>query len=1252
MLPPPNRRIGKPTSQSPDKNLSAINEAEEEISCVVKTLIPEIKTSIKDAATHLEILEKNGSNYNTQMSDSEAILPSTQPSVRNSPSNVIIEGTPRNSDSVSKPTDFKPQLDFQETQDIGETSLSQAVIGDSPRFDVDNTPTIQRRTRFRKDNFKLTQPIFSGTPPQRRAKTTRPNNLTNFETQVVGTVDSSPDKPSLKSPQYDKGPNPEDLDGKDPAFFQGVENTQAIPGLRKQVIPIENGYTQFTDSPGLAQEVGTAQNILPSSGNNLDYLQSNDTHENIYSDIEIPGTSEKEKTDETDQFISQNSLLKSPDFAQHPRSVDNDFPSANSDEKSDKKQLYIDEPSNSSSHLLNLSGPDKNHNSQDVNLVVPPRMAKRRLIIESDEEGEGYSVLNDSVDNRINGGLKYNQDPKNRKNIKKTASESQKNSTDLNTSFKQKHNGFKSKEHQSSKRQRSNEYTDREQLPPSSPPESNISNDSSVTPKSTHELPDARFDFPSAVPDATSYPSVIRVDDPLISSQLASLPPIDYTKPSQPIITSVWAKIKSTYVPAQVLTSVEFDKLKDSSNSIYDSLLANDRVPVGFADGSWSEVRFNDTVVLDLFPGDQVKYKHDKLVYDIIEVFDSKSEYGKEIIQQFHQEEKSLGSMKKKNVATSIKPPRSYIQKQRQKTSRHTLSLNQASTTKPSFTDMDSTDFQVSEFVVRANNGGNMVILKSTANEKKRTKSKIVKSNPQIVVPVSDLYLTLNLGTKLYKTRSKYHLPQTSTTISNHTKYSNSIDITSSVLRNNIPSSYTPRRSTRTVDYNESSSEEDEINVRFRKSKSTDDVVFSATSTSKNSYVSRASSFGRCEKVRSRSFPKSNNFHKLGAAMPGIFTGCIFTVTHAETALNEKNQWNELEEKIEAEGGVILRDGFSEMLNINVIDFFLDWPKVRKSHSPLERVNSTSKNNSHANLLSGKDLLRNGNDTKPYKMSTSLSSYNKTGDEPFLVEGDTEDSNTCSAISQDYRFAAVLANEATRTPKYLEALCLGYPCLSTQFISDCFQDGFFLPNWTDYLLSAGTSIALKGAQKSLNVLNFLHLWTSGKCLEDQFYSRCFLLNLVRAPIYLIEDTNLSKALSSKDHVFTVVPDLMKSSIRATNTESNSTALVDKNTTRLNGLSDYKNEKKNKGHVFRSLLLLAGCSPQNITVPTKVSDIQVDREEGAIIIVTSKDDTPTEFSRSKSRKVLNCLKKGECLQGQVLIYNREWIIQCIINQQLI
>lgn len=159
--------------------------------------------------------------------------------------------------------------------------------------------------------------------------------------------------------------------------------------------------------------------------------------------------------------------------------------------------------------------------------------------------------------------------------------------------------------------------------------------------------------------------------------------------------------------------------------------------------------------------------------------------------------------------------------------------------------------------------------------------------------------------------------------------------------------------------------------------------------------------------------------------------------------IKRKNQWNELEEKIEAEGGVILRDGFSEMLNVNVIDFFLDWPKVRKVYSPLERVNSMSKNNSHANMSSGKDFLRNGNDTKSYKTSTPLSNYSKTGDESLLVDDDTEDSNNFSAISQDYRFAAVLANEATRTPKYLEALCLGYPCLSTQFISDCLQDGFF-----------------------------------------------------------------------------------------------------------------------------------------------------------------------------------------------------------------
>lgn len=91
-----------------------------------------------------------------------------------------------------------------------------------------------------------------------------------------------------------------------------------------------------------------------------------------------------------------------------------------------------------------------------------------------------------------------------------------------------------------------------------------------------------------------------------------------------------------------------------------------------------------------------------------------------------------------------------------------------------------------------------------------------------------------------------------------------------------------------------------------------------------------------------------------------------------------------------------------------------------------------------------------------------------------------------SLISPMYRFAAVVANDATRTPKYLEALTLGFPCLSFQFIDDCLAERRLLSNWSDYLLSAGTSTVLGEVQRSLNILTFHSLWLEGKSLQIHF----------------------------------------------------------------------------------------------------------------------------------------------------------------------
>ncbi|KAF8540818.1 hypothetical protein BDD12DRAFT_831640 [Trichophaea hybrida] len=67
--------------------------------------------------------------------------------------------------------------------------------------------------------------------------------------------------------------------------------------------------------------------------------------------------------------------------------------------------------------------------------------------------------------------------------------------------------------------------------------------------------------------------------------------------------------------------------------------------------------------------------------------------------------------------------------------------------------------------------------------------------------------------------------------------------------------------------------------------------------------------------------------------------------------------------------------------------------------------------------------------------------------------------------TQNLGFAAVIAHSHSRRPKYLQALALGLPCLSSRWIEDCIKKGKVL-DWEYYLLPAGESKFLNGAVRS------------------------------------------------------------------------------------------------------------------------------------------------------------------------------------------
>lgn len=116
------------------------------------------------------------------------------------------------------------------------------------------------------------------------------------------------------------------------------------------------------------------------------------------------------------------------------------------------------------------------------------------------------------------------------------------------------------------------------------------------------------------------------------------------------------------------------------------------------------------------------------------------------------------------------------------------------------------------------------------------------------------------------------------------------------------------------------------------------------------------------------------------------------------------------------------------------------------------------------------------------------------------------------AIASGYKFAAVLGKEAMRTRKYLEALALGWPCLSWQYIQDCLDDPDVVGEWEHYLLSAGSSSALGEVQMSLNLSQFINGWQQGFQLGEQFEKRRRIFGCIRVPVFLIEHETLSEVI--------------------------------------------------------------------------------------------------------------------------------------------
>lgn len=193
-----------------------------------------------------------------------------------------------------------------------------------------------------------------------------------------------------------------------------------------------------------------------------------------------------------------------------------------------------------------------------------------------------------------------------------------------------------------------------------------------------------------------------------------------------------------------------------------------------------------------------------------------------------------------------------------------------------------------------------------------------------------------------------------------------------------------------------------------------------------------------------------------------------------------------------------------------------------------------------------------------------------------------------------FRFGAVISAGVLRTPKYLEAVALGWPTLSWRFIDDCIRSEELL-DWNGYALAAGLSEALDNNPRSHDLSHFNSRWREDADLEEQFSLRNKLLQGVSTPIYLID--------------------------------------------RIPGKED----------AVKLFLLLMGAS--SVFFVKKTSEVP----KGSIVIDPSvktesqsgKDGTARSYTHYWKYVKLIC-DEGKSQLPESIHYNREWVIQCVIN----
>ena len=158
----------------------------------------------------------------------------------------------------------------------------------------------------------------------------------------------------------------------------------------------------------------------------------------------------------------------------------------------------------------------------------------------------------------------------------------------------------------------------------------------------------------------------------------------------------------------------------------------------------------------------------------------------------------------------------------------------------------------------------------------------------------------------------------------------------------------------------------------------------------------------RTRRVKSSGLAQAHSATVGHKSVDGLFKNMAFAITNIDRA--EKNE--RIKHLISTNGGIILSTGLDELLHI---------PALPRTTSPVDTNADTS----------------------------------------FHL----------TPAAKDVGFTCLIADKHCRTVKFIQALALGIPCLSTRWITNCLAKQRILP-WEPYLLPSGESSFLGGAVRS------------------------------------------------------------------------------------------------------------------------------------------------------------------------------------------